>query len=116
MGHASGDILLKLFAQRLKSTLREYDAIARIGGDEFVILTDNLQANDDCRIIAERLIAAMSKPFHINERDVTIQSSIGISIYPDDATNADELLSTADTAMYKSKKDKSVKYFFYSKS
>ena len=67
----------------------------------------------DCVVIIERILENMKKPFNVNEKNLTIEFSTGIAVFPDDADNADELLSAADSAMYKAKKDPSLKYTFY---
>lgn len=103
-GHAFGDQLLKQAASRISHTIRQSDTIARIGGDEFVLLLEDTSKIDDITVIAESLIEVLSKTFMINNIEVMIGCSIGIAIYPNDGTTVDALLAASDKAMYKAKK------------
>lgn len=104
LGHLAGDELLQLVASRLSKRIRQTDTLARIGGDEFVILLENINDSMHLDILAEELIAELNKPFLIADaQEVHIGTSIGISIYPNDAGLANELVSFADAAMYKAK-------------
>ena len=102
-GHAFGDKLLRQAATRVSKIIRHVDTIARIGGDEFVLLLEDTSHKDDISAIAKSIIDILSKVFLIDEEEVIIGCSIGISIYPDDGTTVDALLATADKAMYKAK-------------
>ena len=102
-GHDSGDLLLQEITTRLSSALRVDDTIARIGGDEFVVLLEYFNNNAQLGGIAEKLIATVGKPVSLNGNVVSIGASIGIALYPNDAKNSDELLRNADVAMYYSK-------------
>ena len=102
-GHAFGDQLLKQAASRIEQTIRHSDTLARIGGDEFVLLLENTSDKDDVLTIAKNIIEISSKAFFIDNIEVMIGCSIGIAIYPDDGNTVDALLATADKAMYKAK-------------
>jgi diguanylate cyclase (GGDEF)-like protein/PAS domain S-box-containing protein len=102
-GHPVGDLLLKHFAERFKQSVREEDSIARLGGDEFVILIVDVHEGRDAALVANKILQEMAKPIMLEHTEVVVTGSIGISTYPDDAPNADELLKNADIAMYKAK-------------
>jgi diguanylate cyclase (GGDEF)-like protein/PAS domain S-box-containing protein len=104
LGHGMGDELLKETATRLKTTLRNSDLVARMGGDEFVALLPKVDSPQDATIAAEKLLESMGKPFVLNNHRCSVGISIGISIYyPDHAADGDSLLIQADAAMYKAK-------------
>ena len=103
-GHGYGDDILKMVAARLVGASRKEDTVARIGGDEFVIVLGNLAGKGDAREPAAKLIEVISEPYFINDLTLRLSTSIGISIYPDDATTVDALLSAADTALYEAKR------------
>lgn len=105
LGHDQGDILLNLAAKRLSFSLYNQDIVARLGGDEFVIVitdveTDKLNKLD---VVAQKVLSVLDEPFTLNNEKVFISSSIGITIYPEDATTIDGLLKNVDQAMYASK-------------
>lgn len=100
MGHDAGDYLLVSVSQRLIDSVREVDAVARIGGDEFVVILVNIAERSSIANVANKLVDAISQPFQFNEEEVSISASIGIALYPDDAEEPEELLQLADTAMY----------------
>ena len=107
-GHAVGDLLLKLVAGRLTDLLREGDTVARIGGDEFVVLATNLSTNleesiDSASLIAEKIRAALREPFVIDDLPYNLGCSIGITFLSKESDSADDLLREADTAMYHAK-------------
>ena len=114
LGHALGDKLLMEVAWRLRNILRESDTIARNGGDEFVIVAENLNDVREAFIVSEKIIKAMTEIFKIDGHDIHIGASIGVSIYPIDATDALELLKMSDTAMYCAKENGSNRFEFYS--
>ncbi len=103
MGHNAGDILLVQTAARLGSCLRSGDILARMGGDEFNVLLKNIKSINDAAVVAQRMLNEVSKPYEISGSKLVIGASIGVSIYPDNALDADGLLRYADTAMYKAK-------------
>lgn len=112
-GHDAGDIVLKTVAQRLSASVRKTDTVARIGGDEFTVILP--QITDKCVIqtIAENIIEALAKPIPIMGAEVAVTSSIGISIAPSDGTEADSLVTKADSAMYIAKHNGKNGYRFY---
>lgn len=112
MGHKVGDTVLMEVSARLKESVGKYDFCARFGGDEFVIL---LQDSDTLSVdaMAERLIYAFKEPFRINEIDFFLSSSIGIVLYPYDASNVEDLIKHADTAMYEAKNKGKNQFVYY---
>nr|WP_255573372.1 EAL domain-containing protein [Anoxybacillus sp. ST4] len=103
LGHYRGDILLKKVANRLKKLLRTKDTLARIGGDEFVVILPKLKDVQEAIAMAERMIESLQVPFMLNGEDVYISASIGISMYPNDGDDEETLLRRADRAMQKAK-------------
>ena len=103
-GHGYGDDILKMVATRLVSASRKEDTVARIGGDEFVIVLGNLAGKGDAREPAAKLIEVISEPYFINDLTLRLSTSIGIAIYPDDAGSVESLLGAADTALYEAKR------------
>ncbi|HEX7764529.1 MAG TPA: EAL domain-containing protein, partial [Cellvibrio sp.] len=99
-GHDTGDQLLVSIAHRLKATLREGDTIARIGGDEFVVVMADLECIDAYEIVLQRLLQEAAEPLMLNEKLLQVSASIGATLYPQDAADADQLLRHADQAMY----------------
>lgn len=102
-GHDAGDEVLKVIAKRLMSNTRKADAVARIGGDEFVVLLDSPSSREDIVSIAEKLLESVRSPIQHNGMELQVGFSIGISQYPDNGTTASELMSSADHAMYEAK-------------
>jgi diguanylate cyclase (GGDEF)-like protein/PAS domain S-box-containing protein len=103
LGHRIGDELLKGVSRALAATLRETDLLARLGGDEFMVIVEDF---DDAQVlgqVAQKLLDAVSEPLVIEEHELYVTSSIGISIFPDDSDDPEELLKHADVAMYRSK-------------
>jgi diguanylate cyclase (GGDEF)-like protein/PAS domain S-box-containing protein len=100
LGHAFGDRLLQSVAARLTASVRETDTVARMGGDEFVIALGNLRGAEGAETVARKVLQALSAPHQIETHELLISSSIGISVYPDDGSDLDELLEKADTALY----------------
>lgn len=102
-GHAFGDQVLIETASRLKQAIRHSDTIARIGGDEFVLLLDKISNKKDVSEFIETLTKTLNKEFIIHDEKFKFSCSIGVSIYPEDGTTTDSLLAKADSAMYKAK-------------
>lgn len=105
LGHPTGDKLLQIVAERLRSLTRETDTIARMGGDEFAIVQAKIAGRDDATGFAQRAIKAISKPYDIDGRQVMIGTSIGIAIAPCDGLDPAELIKKADLALYTAKTD-----------
>ncbi|PWB47720.1 MAG: hypothetical protein C3F18_11970 [Nitrosomonadales bacterium] len=103
LGHDAGDALLAQVASRLAGNVREGDTVARHGGDEFVLLLAEIRAEDDVSMIAQKLLKALSAPFHVGGRELHITCSVGIASYPKDGKDRQTLLKNADAAMYRAK-------------
>jgi diguanylate cyclase (GGDEF)-like protein len=103
LGHAVGDKLLAKAADRMQRCMRESDTIARIGGDEFVVLLPNTESDLDAKIVAEKVRQAIEIPFEIEDYRLNISVSIGIAIYPEHGEDEIELSKNADLAMYYAK-------------
>jgi diguanylate cyclase (GGDEF)-like protein/PAS domain S-box-containing protein len=102
LGHSVGDRLLQQVAGRLRECLREDDMVARVGGDEFVLLLPHVH-HEASAGIARKILARMEEPFHLDGHELSVTTSIGIAVFPDDADNAEILLKNADSAMYRAK-------------
>ncbi len=113
-GHEIGDGLLMQVAQRLKTLMREVDTVARIGGDEFVVVIEDIDDHDVIKDIAQRIIDSVGEHYVINGIDIAISCSVGISVYPHDGLNDIELTRSADIAMYAAKGSGEGRYFFFS--
>ena len=113
-GRIIGDNLLKEVSKRLKDTLRDSDTIARNGGDEFVILIENMKDAAEPFVVANKVIEVINKKFEIGGHDIHIGSSVGISLFPLDGDEALDLIKMSDTAMYEAKKMGSNNFQFYS--
>jgi diguanylate cyclase (GGDEF)-like protein len=103
LGHAAGDTVLQWTAKRLRACVRDGDTMARIGGDEFAVLVATLDDDGHAIALAERMIAAMRDPYVINDRELLLGVSIGIAIHKEGEITPEELLQTADKAMYRAK-------------
>jgi diguanylate cyclase (GGDEF)-like protein len=103
MGHDQGDELLKEISKRLLETLRISDSVARIGGDEFIIMIPLLKSEDDLTIIAEKVLSIIRQAIKLNNQDCFITASIGVAVYPTDGEDAEALIKNADIAMYSAK-------------
>jgi len=116
LGHDTGDQLLQQVAQRLSATIRESDLVARLGGDEFVLVLTGLnmaQSAHELMLLVERVRATFGSPFSVNGQDLSLTVSIGVSLFPDDATDAPSLIKQADTAMYAAKEQGRNAYRFF---
>ena len=111
-GHYIGDCVLQAVAQILQSTVRDSDTICRMGGDEFVISLSQVAKVKTMHAVADKIIQAISKPIAVDNHEINIGTSIGISYYPFDGTRPDELISLADAAMYKAKNGGKNRYKF----
>ena len=103
LGHSAGDILLKMFAERLVATVREGDTVARQGGDEFILVLCHVISADNAAKVVAKVIRAVAHPYDIEGHTVTITASAGVSIYPVHGEDADTLLKSADLALYEAK-------------
>src|SRR5581483_10691399 len=103
LGHRIGDELLKKCTHALSSAVRESDLLARLGGDEFMVIVEDFEDPAILGKIAQKLLDTIAQPFTVEEHDIYVTSSIGISVYPDDSDDPEELLKHADVAMYRSK-------------
>ena len=103
LGHHIGDALLKELAGRIKEVLREADMVSRLGGDEFLVILSDLAAPDDAAKVAEKLLQVIAAPVELEPGRVFANASIGISVFPRDGDNADDLIRHADAAMYSAK-------------
>ncbi|MDX5298147.1 MAG: diguanylate cyclase, partial [Gammaproteobacteria bacterium] len=102
-GHAAGDALLVEAARRLSSVLRSNDTICRIGGDEFALILPNIHVPEDVTRVADKIHEQFMQPFCLSGHDVTINATLGVSLYPEDGDNGEQLLANADVAMYAGK-------------
>ena len=116
LGHSKGDILLKAVAERLSSCVRENEAIARQGGDEFIIVIPNIANMKDVAMRAEAIINKLSQAFVLDENECYVTASIGISIYPTDGNDMVTLVKNADAAMFQAKEQGKNRYNFYNDS
>jgi diguanylate cyclase (GGDEF)-like protein len=114
LGHDVGDKLLRITAKKLQSTLRHEDTISRLGGDEFTILIQDVKKEVDASTLAQKIITTLSEPMVVDGHTLYITGSIGISIYPDDGVDANNLLKYADAAMYKAKEEGRNNFQYYS--
>ncbi|UCZ51460.1 EAL domain-containing protein [Bacillus shivajii] len=113
LGHSYGDYLLQMIAERLRGCIGEGDMIARMGGDEFTIILPNIDSVSYPEKVAKCIINTLKEPFWVDEYELIITSSIGISVYPDNGTNAETLVKNADTAMYHAKENGKNQYHFF---
>jgi diguanylate cyclase (GGDEF)-like protein/PAS domain S-box-containing protein len=128
LGHGPGDRLLQSVAERLRRCLRSSDtivrgdplntndAVARLGGDEFIVTLQDINRGEDAAIVARRILEALKEPFRLEDQEVVISASIGISLFPHDGTSVETLLKNADAAMYHAKDLGRSGYQFYDKS
>jgi diguanylate cyclase (GGDEF)-like protein len=104
LGHARGDRLLALVAERLLMTVRDVDTVARLGGDEFAVLLEDLTSEGEAVLVGERAVNLMKAPFDLSGKSVNVSASIGVALRADDSTGTDTLLAEADAAMYEAKR------------
>jgi len=113
LGQAAGDKLLMEAAKRLKKSIRKSDTVARLSGDEFLVVLPDLIAATHSAVVAQKILEAFSRPFCIDEREVFVTASIGLTVYPSDGENPDILLRNADAAMYSAKKESRNTFRFF---
>lgn len=115
LGHLAGDQLLQAVARRIRSCAREGDTVARMGGDEFTVILEGIQSHQDAEQVAGKIIETMSSPIQLEDHNIYVSPSIGISLYPDDSENIDEMIRCADTAMYQAKDQGRNNYQFFTR-
>jgi diguanylate cyclase (GGDEF)-like protein len=115
MGHRVGDQLLKVVSERMEDLLRKSDTIARMGGDEFLLLLPEISQIEDAAKIARKIINSFKSSFTIDHQKIHITTSIGIVICPEDGENSDTLIKNADIAMYQVKEKGRNNYQFHKK-
>ena len=113
LGHHMGDLLLKEVAERLKQCLRESDVLSRVGGDEFVVVLPDIKDEEDALTAASRILDAFKAPFFIEDHHLSIEASLGITLFPKDATEGTELHKNADIAMYVAKNEGGNRFHFF---
>ena len=116
LGHPVGDLLIQESARRIKSCLREEDTIARLGGDEFTIMLEDLQESRHAGAIAHKINQALAEKFVLNEHEIFISCSIGISLFPDDGRDITTLLQNADSALHRAKEQGRNNYQYYTEA
>ena len=112
-GHKFGDEVLVEVANRFKKVMRSSDTVCRYGGDEFIILVDNIKEYKDVLEVVKKVMSSMNKPIHYNSQKIYLTLSIGISLYPNDGETVDDLLKNADSALYKAKEEGRNTYRLY---
>ena len=115
LGHQLGDQLLRMVAEELRKTVRACDTLARMGGDEFILLVEDIGGNHDATMVARKLLAVFEKPFLLAKHEIQISASIGISYYPVDGQDCGELVKNADAAMYQAKAKGRNNYHLYAR-
>ena len=113
LGHLAGDGLLQEVARRLTAAVRREDTVARMGGDEFTLLLEDLRRPEDAAVLARKLLDALADPYPVAGKELFVTASVGISLYPRDGASADALVRNADAAMYQAKDDGRNGYHFY---
>lgn len=116
LGHGAGDDLLRIVGQRLSQGLREGDVVSRLGGDEFAVIATNIHRSEDAANVAEKIIEAVRQPLIINGHELYVTTSVGISLYPADTADLDELVKHADIALYQAKEMGKNTFQFYSEN
>jgi len=114
LGHQVGDKMLVAVTERLKAKIRKEDTLARLGGDEFTIIIEDMKEIQDVSHLAQKILEVLTQPVHIEGHTLYISCSIGISLYPQDDTDANNLIKYADAAMYKAKEEGRNNFQFYS--
>jgi diguanylate cyclase (GGDEF)-like protein len=113
LGHAAGDALLRAVAERLQNALRREDTLARLGGDDFVLLWNGVRSADEAEQLAQRIVSILGRPFTIDGATLHVEASVGIALYPRDGRDFGELLRNADAALYHAKSTRLGGYAFF---
>ena len=113
LGHAVGDKLLQQISGRLMGAVRTGDTVGRLGGDEFAIILSNLASAQDANLVAQKIMVGFKEPIELDSAEIYVTASIGITLFPSDSMNPDELIRNADTAMYRAKEVGRNSYQFY---
>lgn len=114
LGHAVGDEVLRIVAVRLKNNVRAQDIVSRLGGDEFTIILEDIASRTVAANFAQKIIESISKKMQVDDHELAVSTSVGICLFPQDASNAQDLAKSADSAMYQAKKSGRQTYEFYS--
>jgi len=113
MGHHIGDILLKDISKKMQDAMRNYDKLGRFGGDEFILIVENIENIDSVIPVCKKIISIFEKPFKLKNYEAYVTASIGISIYPENGESREILLKNSDIAMYRAKQDGKNRYQFF---
>jgi len=116
LGHDIGDEVLIQVARRIGDVIREEDTLCRMGGDEFTLIINNIRQREDVELVAEKMIEAFAQPFICHQHELSISSSMGIAIYPEDTKSENQLMRYADLAMYHAKQSGRNNYCFFNES
>ncbi|MFC1672610.1 EAL domain-containing protein [Pseudomonadota bacterium] len=114
MGHAAGDVVLQLAGKRLESCVRGKDMVARLSGDEFTVILENVKNEEEVESVANRMLRSLGQPFHVDGKELYTSGSIGVIVYPENCDNVDDLLKNVYTASHHAKKQGRNNFQFYS--
>lgn len=115
LGHNTGDLLLRHISEALQAATRQTDTVARMGGDEFTVVLSDVTSKDEVGTVAQRILKCIARPITLSGHELFVTASIGVSVFPSDGKNVEELIKNADTAMYKAKEEGRDNFQFYSK-
>lgn len=115
MGHHVGDLLLKEVSLSIQNVVRNYDKLGRFGGDEFILIVENIEESESIVPICQKIVSIFETPFKLGNYEAYVTASIGISIYPENGKNRETLLKNSDIAMYRAKQDGKNRYQFFTK-